>query len=163
MPEQKVVLIMGSKRDLDHARSIGRVLEGYDVNYVYEVASAHKTPEHLLKILKTYEKTRDNIVYITIAGLSDSLSGVVAGFTKYPVIACPPDYERYGWSKVFSSVMTPKGVPVSLVLRPENAALAAIKILALSDSLLYKKIRQQKKRREEDIVKASNELKSAPK
>jgi 5-(carboxyamino)imidazole ribonucleotide mutase len=57
----------------------------------------------------------------------------VAGYTTYPVIACPPDIEKHGLPKIFSSIMTPKGVPVALVPEPENAALAAIKILALSD------------------------------
>lgn len=159
MLRQKVVIIMGSKRDLDFASSLGRVLEDYAVNYEYNVASAHRTPEHLLKILKEHEGSGDNIVYITIAGLSDALSGFVAGFTKYPVIACPPDTEKYGWPKVFSSAMTPEGVAVSLVLKPENAALAAIKILALSNSSLYEKIIQRKQEREEAVMKANKELK----
>jgi len=159
MPQQKVVIIMGSKSDLDFASSIGRVLEGYAVNYEYNVASAHRTPEHLLKILKEYEGSGDTIVYITVAGLSDALSGLVAGFTKYPVIACPPDAEKYGWPKVFSSAMTPEGVAVSLVLKPENAALAAIKILALANSSLYERIIQHKREREEAVIKANEELK----
>jgi len=159
MPQQKVVIIMGSKSDLAFASSIGRVLEGYAVNYEYNVVSAHRTPEHLLKILKEYEGSGDNIVYITIAGLSDALSGLVAGFTKYPVIACPPDAEKYGWPKVFSSAMAPEGVAVSLVIKPENAALAAIKILALSNPSLYERIIQRKQEREETVVKANKELK----
>ena len=35
MPRQKVVIIMGSKSDLDFASSIGRVLEDYALNYEY--------------------------------------------------------------------------------------------------------------------------------
>jgi len=159
MPRQKVLIIMGSKRDLDFASSIGQVLKDYAVNYECNVASAHRTPEHLLKILREYEGSGDNIVYITVAGLSDALSGLVAGFTKYPVIACPPDVEKYGWPKLFSSAMTPKGVAVSLVLNPENAALAAIKILALSNPSLYERIIQRKQEREEAVVKANKELK----
>jgi len=159
MLQQKVVIIMGSKRDLDFASSISRVLEDYAVDYEFNVASAHRTPEHLLKILKGYEGSGDNIVYITVAGLSDALSGLVAGFTKYPVIACPPDAEKYGWPKVFSSAMTPEGVAVSLVPKPENAALAAVKILALANPPLYERITQHKQEREGAVVKANKELK----
>ncbi|MEM2936166.1 MAG: AIR carboxylase family protein [Candidatus Bathyarchaeia archaeon] len=159
MPQQRVVIITGSKSDLDFASSIGQVLKDYAVDYEYAVASAHRTPEHLLKILKDYEGSGDNIVYITVAGLSDALSGLVAGFTKYPVIACPPDAEKYGWPKVFSSAMTPEGVAVSLVPKPENAALAAIKILALSNSSLYERIIRRKQEREEAVLKAHRELK----
>ncbi len=159
MPQQKIVIIMGSKSDLHFASSIGRVLKEYAVNYEYNVASAHRTPEHLLKILKEYEGSGDNIVYITVAGLSDALSGFVAVFTKYPVIACPPDAEKYGWPKVFSSAMVPEGVAVSLVLKPENAALAAVKILALSNPSLHERIIQRKQEREGAVVKANKELK----
>jgi len=149
---------MGSKVDLKFAVSIGHVLDEYKVDYEYRVASAHKTPEHLLKILKENEQSKNNVVYITVAGLSDALSGFVAGFTRYPVIACPPDSERSGWSKVYSSVMTPRGVSVSLVLKPENAALAAIKILALSNSVLRDKIKSFMRVREEEVVKSDFEV-----
>ena len=159
MPQQKVVIIMGSKSDLNFASSIGRVLEDYAVNYEFNVASAHRTPEHLLKILKEHEGSGDNIVYVTIAGLSDALSGLVAGFTKYPVIACPPDAEKHGWPKVFSSAMTPEGVAVSLVFKPENAALAAVKILAFANPSLSERIIQRKREREGAVVKANKELK----
>lgn len=159
MPKQKVVLIMGSKSDLKFAASIGRALRDYGVGYKYHVASAHKTLEHLLEILKEYEKSQDNVVYVTVAGLSDALSGVVAGFTRYPVIACPPDAEKYAWPKAFSSVMTPKGVAVSLVLNPENAALMAVKILALPNPPLYEKIDQRKREKVEEVIKADKELK----
>ena len=159
MLKQKVVIIMGSKSDSKFAATIGRVLEDYRVNHEYKVASAHRTPEHLLKMLEKYEKSKDNVVYITVAGLSDALSGLVAGFTKYPVVACPPDAEKIGWPKVFSSVMTPRGVAVSLVLKPENAALAAVKILALSNPSLYEKIDQHKQEMKEETIKADEEVK----
>jgi len=159
MSEHKVVIILGSKSDLSFATSIGKVLEEYNVNYEYNVASAHKTPEHLLKILKRYETSELNIVYITIAGLSDALSGFVAGFTRYPVVACPPDSEKRGWYKVFSTVVTPKGVAVSFVFEPANAALTAIKILALSNPTLYEKINFFKRLKEEEILKSNLEVK----
>jgi 5-(carboxyamino)imidazole ribonucleotide mutase len=158
MLKQKVVIIMGSKNDLDFANYIGNVLKEFEVNYEYEVASAHKTPKHLMEILKKNESAAD-IVYITVAGLSDALSGFVAGSTEYPVIACPPDAEKYGWSKVFSSVMTPKGVAVSFVLKPENAALAAVKILALSNPSLRKKFDDYRQKMEEEVIKAGEEVK----
>jgi 5-(carboxyamino)imidazole ribonucleotide mutase len=159
MLKQKVVIIMGSKNDLDFANYIGIALKEFDVKYEYEVASAHKTPKHLLEILKKNEESAADIVYITVAGLSDALSGFVAGSTEYPVIACPPDAEKYGWSKVFSSVMTPKGVAVSFVLKPENAALAAVKILALSNPSLRKKFDEYRQKTQEEVIKAGEEVK----
>ena len=135
MPGQKIVVLLGSKSDMPFAQRIEKFLSKtrFPVTCEYRVNSAHRNPMKLLADLKAYEDLSDSIVYITVAGLSDSLSGVVAGYTTYPVIACPPDIEKHGLPKVFSSIMTPKGVPVALVLEPENAALVAIKILALSD------------------------------
>jgi len=158
MPEQKVVILMGSGSDTDFANSIADLLKHFDVRHEFRIASAHKTPRELLKILEEYEKSEDKIVYITVAGLSDALSGLVAGFTKYPVISCPPDSEEYGWTKIFSSTITPRGVAVLFVAEPENAALAAAKILALSDSSLQKSIAKYQQKKRKEVVEADKEI-----
>ena len=131
MPDKKIVVLMGSPRDLPFAVKIKDFLkkENFPVSCVYNVASAHRTPEKLLNDLKEYEESDDSLVYITIAGLSDALSGVVAGYTLYPVVACPPDSEKYGGAKVFSSTAMPKGIPVAYVAKPENAALVALSLI----------------------------------
>jgi len=158
---QKLIVLMGSRKDLPFARRIGTFLEREDfpVKYEYNVCSAHKTPKTLIEKLENYEKSEENIVYITVAGLSDALSGTVAGGSKYPVIACPPDSKKYGWSKVFSSMITPQGVPVLFVSEPENAALAAVKILALSNNSLYEKLAKYQQKKKEEVIKADKEIK----
>jgi 5-(carboxyamino)imidazole ribonucleotide mutase len=157
MPAGKIVVLMGSKSDYEFASQIKQFLEieKFPVECEFNVASAHKTTEKLLNDLATYEKSGKNIVYITVAGLSDALSGVVAGYTKYPVIACPPDTRQFGWPKAFSSIMMPKGVAVAFVSNPENAALVAVKILALSNPNLQQKITEFKKRMKETVFQAS--------
>jgi 5-(carboxyamino)imidazole ribonucleotide mutase len=161
MPKEKIIVLMGSKRDYEFASRIGNFLkeEGFPVECEYNVVSAHKTPKKLLDDLKEYEKSGDNIVLITVAGLSDALSGVVAGYTKYPVIACPPDSEKYGGAKFFSSAATPKGVAVAYIPEPENAAFAAVKILALSNHSLYEKIGRYKRKMEENVYESAEEMK----
>jgi len=69
---------------------MGQLLKRFEIEFEQRIVSAHKTPKELLKILKDYEKKRGKLVYITIAGRSNALSGVVDANTKYPVIACPP-------------------------------------------------------------------------
>jgi 5-(carboxyamino)imidazole ribonucleotide mutase len=142
MPDGKVVVFMGSERDFEFASRIGKFLqnERFGVGCDYIVASAHKTPRKLLGEIKKRESCREPSVYISVAGLSDALSGVVAGSTKHPVIACPPDSEKFWWAKAFSSAMTPQGVAVAYVPRPENAALFAVKILSLSERDLERKV-----------------------
>ena len=158
---QKLIILMGSKRDLPFAHRIGTFLEreNFPVKHEYNVSSAHKTPETLIKKLENHEKSGEDIVYITVAGLSDALSGTVAGYSKYPVIACPPDSKKYGWTKVFSSMITPQGVPVLFVSEPENAALASVKILALSNPSLHEKIAKYQHKKKEEVIKADQEIK----
>jgi len=160
MPNQKIVVLVGSTSDLPFAHRIGDFLveARFPIKCEYRVSSAHRNPEKLLADLKGYEQSKDNIVYVTVAGLSDALSSVVAGYTTNPVIACPPDIEKYGLPKIFSSIMTPKGVPVALVPEPENAALAAVKILALSNPSLKKVVQEHREKVRESVAKADAEL-----
>jgi 5-(carboxyamino)imidazole ribonucleotide mutase len=162
MAKQKIVILMGSTSDIPFAHRIEDFLKEADLPITcdYRVGSAHRNPEKLLADLKSYEKSTENIVYITVAGLSDALSGVVAGFTKYPVIACAPDVEKSGLPKIFSSVMTPKGIAVCYVPKPENAALAAAKILALSNSSIARKIEQYIKETRQAVEKMDEEIKA---
>ncbi len=157
MATQKIVVLMGSKSDLPFASRIEQFLkqEGFSVTCEYVIASAHKTPDILLQKLIENERKEDDILYVTVAGLSDALSGVTAGFSKRPVIACPPDIENYGLMKVFSSVMTPTGVPVMLVSKPENAALAAVKILAVGDASLKRETEAYIQKKREEIIEAN--------
>ena len=163
MPKEKIVVLMGSPRDLPFASRVQDFLkeEKIPVTCVYNVASAHRTPQKLLKDLKEYEESGNNLIYITVAGLSDALSGVVAGYTKYPVIACPPDSKKYGNTKVFSSTAMPRGIPVAYVAKPENAALAAVRILALANPALNESLNRFKKKMEKSVYEGAEEVKKA--
>lgn len=144
----KVVIIMGSKADLDWANQIVKVLDTFGVESVTRIASAHKVPLKCYDLIKEYEK--QNVVFITIAGMSNALSGFTDAQTFCPVIACPPYSDKFGGADIFSSVRMPSGVAPLTILSPENAALAAAKIIGLSNPNLQAKISafQEKKRRE---------------
>jgi len=144
----KVVIIMGSKADLDWANQIVKVLDTFGVESVTRIASAHKVPLKCYDLIKEYEK--QNVVFITIAGMSNALSGFTDAQTFCPVIACPPYSDKFGGVDIFSSVRMPSGVAPLTILSPENAALAAAKIIGLSNPDLQTKISafQEKKRRE---------------
>jgi len=160
MPKKKIVVLMGSPRDLPFASKIKAFLkkENISISCVYNVASAHRTPEKLLTDLKENEESGDNIVYVTVAGLSDGLSGVVAGYTCFPVIACPPDSDKHGGAKVFSSTAMPKGIPVAYVAKPENAALMAVRIFAMSDSDLKRSLIDYKEKMAKGVFDGAKEV-----
>ena len=160
MTEEKIIVLLGSVSDLPFAHRVKDFLRDskFPVKCVYRINSAHRNMGKLLDDLKIYEQSGDKIVYITIAGLSDALSGVVAGNSQHPVIACPPDLEKHGLPKAFSSMMMPQGIAVNLVLMPENAALAAVKILALSDISLKNHVAEYLINMKNAVAKADAEL-----
>ncbi len=152
----KVVIIMGSKSDLEHSKKIARVIEDFGVKCVLRIASAHKTPLRVLDILKEYEK--ENVVFITVAGRSNALSGFVDANTTKPVISCPPYSEKFCGADIFSSIRMPSGVSPMLVLEPEEAGLSAIKILALSSEELETKLRIYQEKIKEELEKEDLQL-----
>jgi 5-(carboxyamino)imidazole ribonucleotide mutase len=160
MSNQRIVVFLGSKSDMPFAQRIETFLKeaNFPIRCEYRINSAHRNPEKLMVDLKTYEQSKDNLVYITVAGLSDSLSSVVAGYTSNPVIACPPDIDKHGFPKIFSTIMTPKGIAVALVPEPENAALAATKILALFNPGLKESVQRHIEKLKKSVAKADLKL-----
>lgn len=144
----KVVIIMGSKADLEWANQISKVLKDFEIESISRIASAHKVPLKCYELIKEYEK--ENVVFITIAGMSNALSGFADAQTFCPVIACPPYSDKFGGADIYSSLRMPSGVAPLTVLSPENAAFAAAKILGLSNPEIQKRISafQEKKRKE---------------
>ncbi|HDJ23299.1 MAG TPA: AIR carboxylase family protein [Candidatus Aminicenantes bacterium] len=136
----KVIIIMGSKGDLEWSKKAALLLEELGIPMVMRIASAHKVPLKVLEIIKEYET--EEVVFITVAGRSNALSAFVDAQTARPVIACPPYSDKFGGADIFSSLRMPSGVCPLVVLEPEQAALAAAKILALKDNELARRIKK---------------------
>jgi len=160
MSPNKILVLVGSANDLPFARRIEEFLRKsrFPVKCEYRINSAHRNIEKLLIDVRNYEQSQEKIVYITVVGLSDAMSGIVAGISQNPVIACPPDLEKHGLPKAFSSMMMPQGIAVNLVPMPENAALAAVKILALSDISLKNHVAEYLINMKNAVAKADAEL-----
>jgi phosphoribosylaminoimidazole carboxylase PurE protein len=154
-----VPIIMGSRSDLEHARAIEAGLNSFGLAGELRVASAHKAARYLLELLAEYEADPQPKVYITIAGRSNALSGMVDANVTGPVIACPPYSDRFGGSDLFSSLRMPSGVAPAVVLEPKGAALLAAKILALSDPALRERITQIQQAAAQQLIADDNELK----
>jgi len=150
--ELVVPIIMGSKADLAHAERIVAELSAFGIGSEVRVASAHKATAYVLALLKAYEADGRPKVYITVAGRSNSLSGVVDANVQSPVLACPPYSDTFGGADVFSSLRMPSGVVAPVVLEPEAAALLAAKILALADPTLRGRVAAFQARNTEKII-----------
>ena len=119
------------------------VLDEFGVNCAINVASAHRTPDVVQRIV---EKS-DADVFIGIAGLSAALPGIIAAHTIKPVIGVPVS-GKVNLDAILSIVQMPPGIPVGAVGldRGENAALLAIEIIAVSDKKLSKKLQEYRKK-----------------
>lgn len=137
-----VPFILGSKVDLPHAKKITEVLDDYGVKYEIYVASAHKVPKITLEIVEKYNEMKESIVFVTIAGRSNALSGVVAGNSHFPVIACPPFKDKADYlTNIHSTIQMPSETPVITVVDPKNAGQAVVRLLALTNKDLAKKLK----------------------
>eukprot|EP00466_Bigelowiella_natans_P017681 jgi/Bigna1/141203/aug1.61_g15911 len=97
-------------------------------------ASAHKQPLEVLKVLKLYQDA-NHLVYVTIAGLSNALSGFVAANSSHVTIACPPFKDNLDMMvNIHSTLQMPPKTPVLTVLDPGNCALSCQRILNMGKS-----------------------------
>lgn len=153
-----VVIIMGSPGDSAFCEQITRALDEFGVPWEARVASAHKVPGYLLEALEKYEADPRPKVYITVAGRSNALSGVVDAQVSAPVIACPPYADKFAGGDVLSSLRTPSNVAPAVVLEPENAALLAAKMLGLAEPSLRQRVLQAQEAQRQRILDADATL-----
>jgi 5-(carboxyamino)imidazole ribonucleotide mutase len=154
----KAVILMGSKADLEWAQKIAEGLKKFEVESVLHVASAHKVPLKCYDLIKKYEK--ENVVFVTIAGMSNALSGFTDAQTNCPVIACPPYSDKFGGADLFSSVRMPSGVAPLTVLSPENAALSVAKIFGLNNEKIKALISQYQENNRKKLEEADASINS---
>jgi 5-(carboxyamino)imidazole ribonucleotide mutase len=148
------VIILGSPSDTARGQQIAQAMERFAIPWEMRVASAHKTPQHLLELLERYEADPHPKVYITVAGRSNALSGLVDAQVSAPVIACPPSSDEFAGGDILSSLRAPSGVAPAVVLEPENAALLAAKMLGLAEADLQEKVRQAQEEQRRRLLDA---------
>ena len=151
----KVSIIMGSKSDMPVADKAIAILRKFGVQFDIAVASAHRTPRRVEDLVTG----SDADVFISIAGLSAALPGVVASYTVKPVIGVPVS-GSINIDALFSIVQMPPGIPVAAVGmdRGENAAVLALEILALNDTELRDKIIPYRREQAEKVVVDSEKV-----
>lgn len=142
-----VPFLLGSKADTEYAEKIADFLKDFGVKTEIIVASAHKVPEKVIKVVETLNASKEPTVVITVVGMCNGLGGVVAGSCVHPVINCPPykDLHEYQ-ADIHSNLRMPSDVPVMTVLNQKNAALCALRIFAEGDPALKEKLMERIKK-----------------
>ena len=128
----KVVLLMGSEADAPFAKKITDRLDELGVPWEQHACSAHKEPRRVLEILDAFADEK-GIVYVTLAGRSNALSGFVAANSTHPTIACPPFADKVDMLvNIHSTLQMPSKTPVLTVLDPGNCAEAVKRIFDIA-------------------------------
>jgi phosphoribosylamine---glycine ligase len=159
MTQISVLILMGSDSDAPVMQGAVDVLRGFDISCEMTVASAHRSPERVMRLVSE-APGRGVKVFIIGAGAAAHLAGVVAAHTTLPVIGVPIDSSALkGMDALLSTVQMPPGVPVATVSigKPgaTNAGVLAAQILAVADPSVATKLDRYKKTLAEKVEAAA--------
>ncbi len=127
-----VAILMGSPIDAEHSKKIKAFVESYDIAAHMRVVSAHKNAEEITAMAGFYNHSLEPGAVVAVAGLSNGLGGAVAANFNLPVINAPPFKDKLDLLiNINSSLMLPSKTPAGTVVRPESAAMLALRSLNL--------------------------------
>ncbi|MCB0356128.1 MAG: 5-(carboxyamino)imidazole ribonucleotide mutase [Bdellovibrionales bacterium] len=155
-------VIMGSDSDLPAMQGAIDTLKDFGVKFEVQIVSAHRTPNAMQSYAKNAQK-RGLKVIIAGAGGAAHLPGMVASSTLLPVIGVPIQVGKLkGLDALLSVAQMPKGVPVATMAvdNSVNAGLLAVRILAISNKTLQKKLTKFKQNQKTKVQLANKRIKS---
>ena len=158
-----VVIFIGSASDLDVVKDALDTLRAFDVPFVLEVTSAHRSPDRTVDLVRKCEAEGAE-VFIAVAGKAAHLGGVVEAHTTRPVIGVPVESGGLGGlDALLSTVQMPRGIPVATMgtgkTGAANAALLAVQILSLKNVGLRRKLAEFKARLAAQVEADSEKVK----
>ena len=158
-----VAVLMGSDSDLPVMKVTLETLATFGVPYEVRISSAHRTPAATAEYVADADQ-RGCAVFIAAAGLAAHLAGAVAAHTIRPVIGVPMEGGPLnGFDALLSTVQMPGGIPVATMAigkaGAKNAALMAVRILALENNALSEKLHSYIENMAKEVEKKHNNLK----
>lgn len=161
--EALVSVVMGSDSDLPVMEEAVKILEEFAVQHELFLTSAHRTPERTATFARGAAKRGVRIIIVG-AGAAAHLAGVIAAQTPIPVIGVPIDATPLmGLDALFATVQMPGGIPVATMAigkaGAKNAALFAVRILALENADLLIKLQSYGRKMVQEIERKHENLK----
>src|SRR5437867_200237 len=132
----RVAVLAGSKSDVPSLEACTQTLDQLGIAHDLQVMSAHRSPARVQQFAAQAAEQGYEVI-IAAAGMAAHLPGVVAAWTRLPVIgvpiAQPGTTAVSGLDSLLSIAQMPPGVPVACMALngSRNAALYAAAILAL--------------------------------
>lgn len=144
----QVGIVMGSESDRPVMEEAAKVLAEFGIGSEVVVRSAHRTPDAAARWART-AGSRGLEVIIAGAGGAAHLAGAMAAHSGLPVLGVPlASSPLLGFDALLSTVQMPPGVPVGTlgvgVWGARNAAHLAVRILALSDAPLARRLERHR-------------------
>ena len=143
-------MVMGSESDRAVMEEAGKVLDDFGVGWELVVRSAHRTPDAAAEWARS-ARSRGLEVIVAAAGGAAHLAGAMAAHSRLPVLGVPlASSPLGGFDALLSTVQMPPGVPVGTLgvgsWGARNAAHLAIRILALRDAPLARRLEEHVKK-----------------
>lgn len=156
----KVGIVMGSDSDMPVMSKAAELLESLGIPYDMRIISAHREPDVFFEYAKAAEEKGIKVI-IAGAGMAAHLPGMCAAIFPMPVIGIPMHTTSLGGKdSLYSIVQMPSGIPVATVAinGGVNAGILAAKILAVSDAVLLKKLKEYSETLKNQVVAKDEKL-----
>ena len=141
---KKISIVMGSESDFKTMMFCQKVLKSLNLKFETKIISAHRTPNRMYEYANNAQSNNISVI-IAGAGGSAHLPGMIAALTSLPVLGVPIESKKLkGLDSLLSIAQMPKGIPVGTLAIGEdgavNAALLAASIIAVSDTVVKKRL-----------------------
>ena len=156
----KVGIVMGSDSDMDVMKKAAELLEQFNIDYEMRIISAHREPELFFEWAGS-AADRGIKVIIAGAGMAAHLPGMCAALFPLPVIGVPMYSKALnGNDALYSILQMPPGIPVATVAidGAKNAALLAVRMLAVSDDGLLEALKKYSAEQAEAVKEKDRRL-----
>lgn len=151
-----VGVVMGSRSDWETMSAAAEVLKEFAIAHECRVVSAHRTPQWMAEYADTAEDRGLKLI-IAGAGGAAHLPGMIASQTVLPVLGVPVQSRALnGLDSLLSIVQMPGGIPVATLAigtaGAKNAGLLAVRMLAMENPELRKKLHDFHHRQTESVL-----------
>lgn len=162
MAQPQVALIMGSYSDYPKLEPAMEIFKQFSVEYEVRILSAHRTPDAVSEYARNAANNGIKVI-VAAAGGAAHLPGVIAAYTILPVIGVPIAIPSMGGlDSLLSMSQMPGGIPVATMSAgdggPQNGALMAVSILALSDPTLSEMLSTYRRRMADKVAERDQSL-----
>ena len=155
-----VGIVMGSDSDMAVMSKAAAILDEFGVDYEMRIISAHREPDIFFEYAKSAQAKGMKVI-IAGAGMAAHLPGMCAALFPLPVIGIPMKSTALdGVDALYSIVQMPPGIPVATVAinGGMNAALLAVRMLAISDETLLEKLMNYTENMKQKVIKKDEKL-----